>query len=153
MANESMVIGYDTTFELSEFKKPRIRSEVETAKNVILFILFAKKGQYPSLPMIGMDIESLLFSFYDEIDCDGMKNEIIEQCAALKFYFESSILSIKKMIYKDMPSLVISISGKESYPPNYMRDHIATNSYIIGISFDKLNRLIYGVEEGVWLPS
>lgn len=144
-----MVIGYDTTFELSEFRVPRIRSEVETAKNIILFILFAKKGQYPSLPMIGMDIGSMLFSFYDEIDCDAIKNEIIEQCEALKFYFESSILGVKKAIYKNKPSLLISICGKETYPSNYMKDHIATNSYLIGITYDELNKLIYDIKEGV----
>jgi hypothetical protein len=57
-------IGYDTTFELNEFNEHRLRSEIELIKNTILFILFAKPGQYPSLPHIGLDIQSMLYSFY-----------------------------------------------------------------------------------------
>ena len=33
-------IGYDTTFELNEFNEPRIRSEIETLKDVLKPDLF-----------------------------------------------------------------------------------------------------------------
>ena len=69
MANYAIgSIGYDTTFELNEFNEPKLRSEMETLKNVLLFVLFTKPGQYPSLPTVGLNIGSSLYEFYDEIE-------------------------------------------------------------------------------------
>ena len=56
-------IGYDCTFELNEFNEPKLSSEIETIKNTLLFILFSKPGQYPSLPQIGIDINSYLYIY------------------------------------------------------------------------------------------
>ena len=78
MANYAIgSIGYDTTFELNEFNEPKLRSEMETLKNVLLFVLFTKPGQYPSLPTVGLNIGSSLYEFYDEIDVDDIKTQII----------------------------------------------------------------------------
>ena len=139
-------IGYDTTFELNEFNEPRIRSEIEVVKDIILFILFAKPGQYPSLPHIGLDIQSKLYSFYDELDESDLKFKINDQCKAMGMYLNEGVVQIKKTKYKGHPSLMISIEGSEQYPSGYMRDHINnTNRYLIGITFDELNRMIYNI--------
>ena len=139
-------IGYDTTFELNEFGKPRIRSEIEVVKNTILFILFCKPGQYPSLPHIGLDIQSLLYSYYDELNTDDLKNELATQCEALGVCFKQGLVDIKKIMYNKQPSLFIHIEGEESYPSGYMKDISGTsNKYMIGITFDELNRMIYNI--------
>lgn len=139
--------GYDLTFELNEFHNPKIRSEVEMIKNVILFILFSKPGQYPSLPTLGLNLEERLYSFYDELDVDELKNEIIDQCNILKFYFNSSMIGIKKYIYQDKPSLIIHIEGKETFPKGYMRDERKDASkYLIGITLNDLNQMIYSAK-------
>lgn len=146
IANTKMGIGYDTTFELNEFSKPRIRSEIEVVKNTIMFILFCKPGQYPSLPHIGLDIQSLLYSFYDEINTDELKSDLITQCEALGVPIKSGIVDIKKIRYKDQPSLFIHIEGDEDYPSSYMKDTSgSSNKYMIGITFDELNKMIYNV--------
>lgn len=139
-------IGFDLTFELNEFQKPRIRSEIETVKNTLMYILFSKPGQYPSLPTIGLNIHDMLYSYYDEIDVDELKTRIVEQCEMLGCYFDSGIIGIKKFIYQDKPSLLIHIEGKESYPSNYMKDNRTTsNRYLIGITFDDMNNMIYNM--------
>lgn len=139
-------IGYDTTFELNEFNEPRIRSEIETLKDVLLFVLFAKPGQYPSLPMIGMDIASNLYSFYDELNVDEMKSQIIDQCSILGSYINSNQIMIKKLIYRDQPSLIIDIEGSERFPANYKHDQIGNSKrYMIGITYDELNQMIYNI--------
>lgn len=139
-------IGYDTTFELSEFSEPRIRSEIETIKDVILFILFSKPGQYPSLPQIGLNIESMLYSFYDELDVADLKNQIIEQCNALGAYINGGSILIQKTRYKNKPSLIIHIEGSETFPSSYKSDRIdATNRYLIGITYDDINKMIYNI--------
>ena len=139
-------IGYDATFELNEFNQPRIRSEIEVVKNTILYILFSKPGQYPSLPMIGLDIESLLYSFYDEINTEDLKDKLVKQCNALGCYFDNGMVAIQKMIYRNQPSLLIHIEGTETYPDGYMKDSISgSDRYLIGITFDELHKMIYSI--------
>lgn len=139
-------IGYDTTFELNEFNEPRIRSEIETVKDVLLFVLFAKPGQYPSLPQIGMDVGSDLYEFYDELDIDDFKSQLIEQCDMLGMYISSGNINIQKLIYKDKPSMIIDVQGTETFPPGYKHDQIGdSDRYMIGITYDELNNMIYSV--------
>lgn len=139
-------IGFDTTFELSEFNEPRIRSEMETIKDVLLFILLSKPGSYPSLPQIGLDIETMLYSYYDEIDISDLKNKIIEQCAALGAYINSGAIDIRKLMYKNEPSLIIHIEGSEVFPASYKNDQVGNSDrFMIGITFNDLKELIYNI--------
>lgn len=145
-------IGYDGTFEMNEFNEPRIRSEIEVIKNTILYILFTKPGQYPSLPSIGLDIESKLYSFYDEINTEDLKEKLINQCNALGAYINSGMVDIRKQKYRNKPSLLIHIEGTETYPEGYMKDsYNGSDRYLIGITFDQLNKMIYNIssEKGV----
>lgn len=142
-------IGYDAAFDLNEFGQARITSEVELIKNVLLFVLFSRKGQYPSLPTIGMDIGSRLYEFYDEIDPDELRSELVQQCSALGIYFENQSIVIRKKKYRGQPSMMIQISGNESYPNGYLRDTISNvSNYTIGITYDDLKKLLYDVATG-----
>lgn len=139
-------IGYDFTFEINEFGEPRIATEVETLKNAVLFVLMTKPGQYPSLPHIGLNIQSLLYSFYDEIDESQLQSQIIEQCNALGMYFQNGSIIIKKVMYRGQPSLIIQIAGNEIYPIGYKKTNSGTNrAYLIGITLDEFNKMIFNV--------
>lgn len=139
-------VGYDTTFELNEFNEPRIRSEVETIKDVLLFVLFSKPGMYPSLPQIGLNINDLLYSFYDELDVDSLKSKITEQCSMLGSYISSGNIQIQKTRYRNQPSLIIQVQGSEKFPEGYKSDNVGnSNRFLIGITYDELNRMIYNV--------
>lgn len=138
--------GYDLTFELNEFNEPRIRSEIETIKDALLFILFSKPGSYPSIPQLGMNIEDRLYSFYDEIDEEDLITEITEQCELLGAYLNGGTIAIQKIRYKDKPSLMIHIEGTETFPPGYKHDEIGgSDRYLIGITYDEMNEMIYSV--------
>lgn len=139
-------VGYDATFELSEFDEPRIRSEIETIRNVLLFVLFSKPGSYPSIPTIGLDIENKLYSYYDEIDEDQLRTQLTEQCEMLGSYISSGNIAIKKLKYHGQPSLIIHIEGTESFPDKYKSDKVGNSKkYLIGITYDELNKLIYNI--------
>lgn len=140
-------IGYDATFELNDFSQPRIRSEIEVIKNVILFVLFSKPGQYPSLPYIGLDIQSLLYSFYDEINDNDLQEQIVDQCNALGVYFDKGIINVRKLIYRQKPSLLIHIEGQEKYPSNYMNSIPNIEKYQIGITLNELDQMIYNISD------
>lgn len=137
-------LGYDTSFAIDAFGKPRIVSEAELIKNVVMFVLFARPGQYPSLPNIGLDIQSMLYSFYDEIDNNDLRDKIINQCGALGLYFDSGNINVRKVIYRGKPSLMIHIEGTESIPDGYNNTD-DTEKYQIGITFDELNQMIYNI--------
>lgn len=139
-------IGYDCTFELDQFAKPRLRSEPELVKNTILFILFTKPGQYPSLPFIGLDIQNLLYMFYDDIDTGALVNSIYSQCKALGVHFRQGNVNIRKIRYKGQPSIMIHMEIP-SGDTTFISD-ATTSQYQIGITFNELNDMIYNVTEG-----
>nr|DAX41735.1 MAG TPA: hypothetical protein [Caudoviricetes sp.] len=112
--------------------------------NVLMFVLFTKPGQYPSLPNIGLDIESLLYSFFDEIDESDLKTKIVSQCTALGWYFEKGNINIRKVMYHKKPSLMIHIEGNEELPDDVSSGN-NLERYQIGITFNELNQLIYNI--------
>lgn len=140
-------IGLDTTFEVDQFSKPRMRSEAELIKNTVLFILFTKPGEYPSLPYIGLDIQSLLYSFYDEINEVDLADEITAQCNALGRYFQNGTINIRKTRYRGQPSLMLHIEAA-NIDTMIAENKLPQQRFQIGITFDELNDLIYNVTEG-----
>jgi hypothetical protein len=138
-------LGYDTSFALDGFGKARIRSEAELVKNAVLFVLFAKPGQYPSLPNIGLDIQNMLYSFYDEISETDLRDKIVSQCSALGTYFNSGAINIRKTIYRNKPSLMIHIECDESLPVGYNSVSTDPTKYQIGITLNDLNQMIYNI--------
>ena len=141
-------IGYDCTFELDDFNKPRLREEAELVKNVVLLILFMRPGQYPSIPYLGMNIRDKLYSFYDEIDETSLARELTEQCQALGTYIQQGDIIIKKMIYRDMPSLIIHVSTTSTDGSVISYTNKAQNKaseFYIGISVNELNKLLYNI--------
>ena len=135
-------IGYDLTFGANDFNEPKLTSEIETLRNVLLFVLFARPGQYPSLPSIGMDIEQYLYSFYDELDAEDIKAQIIAQCGMLNQYINDETIHIRKELYKGQPSLLIDVNGTVSYPRGYKWDRRKQYpGFQIGITLDEAKQV------------
>jgi hypothetical protein len=146
-------LGYDLTFELDKFSKPKLRDTTELVKNTLLFILFSKPGQYPSLPHIGLDLQRILFSYYDEITESRLVEMIADQCIALGLFFNEGSIQVKKIMYQGKPSLLIYIEagGDDSQMLNQFgidpqRD---VDVYKIGITYNDLNQMIFNISEGV----
>lgn len=143
---------YDATFALDDFMRPRLCDTSEIVKNILLFILFAKPGQYPSLPHIGLDIESRLFSFYDEINETELRDQIVEQCNELAPYFDNGSIVLRKLKYRKQPSLLIQVatSPYDNHGKLYLNSAANLNetTYQIGITYDELNRMVYNITDG-----
>lgn len=142
-----MSIGYDLTYEINEFGNAKIKSEIESIRDVVLFILFTKPGQYPSMPDVGLDIDSVLYSFYDEIDTQVLQYQIINQCSSLGVYFNAGNLKVGKFRYQNHVYILIQITGQIKYPSDYQADDInETGRYDIALTHDELNKLVSNIE-------
>lgn len=142
-----MNLGYDLTYELNDFEQPKLTSEVELVKNVIMYVLFSDKGQYPSLPMIGMNIEDYLYRTYEEIDTDAIKDDLIEQCSALGTYFDSGEIQVVKRYERGRPELFFRVSGKAVYPAGYISNMNPSSGFTIGVTYDEYKNLMLAVSE------
>ena len=139
-------LGFDATFEINDFNQPKILSDVEMMKNILLYLLFSKPGDYPSLPEVGMNLNDLLYNYYDDIDESLIKDRLIQQCPALEFFFNSGNIQIKKVKYRNQPSMIIHISGKPVYPKGYMTEGDGTNEVLIGITFNEMKELMLSIQ-------
>lgn len=129
-------LGYDVLLDTDSMYKPKVISTFEMCINTILTLLFMKPGQYPSLPEIGIDIESYLMEYADDPKIpQTIKDKLAEQCNRL------SISGITVDCYFDKTSegidaLVVEVTGDAQ--TTFGAD---TNKALIGISYNKLNEL------------
>jgi hypothetical protein len=95
-----------------------------------------KPGQYPSIPELGIDIESYLHEYADDTNIpDKIKSQLNEQCNRLQL----TGINIEVTMDTTDPSmnaLVIMITGTDR-----LAYGSESNKVIIGITYDQLNRL------------
>lgn len=145
---EDTTIGCDATFELNEFHEAKISPEIEVVANTLLTVLYMKPGQYPSIPQLGLDIESLLYEHFDDIDIQTLYQQIRDQCSMLGMYINDGTIQIVKAYYHGQPSLLINVEGDAEYPEAYKHDDVGdSNKYMIGITFDEANRMISNINK------
>lgn len=139
-------LGFDCACELDVYDNPRLISEAELVKDVVMTVLFTKPGQYPSLPHIGLDIHNMLYSMYDKLNIENLIIQLSEQCQALDAYIKNGSIAIKKTIYRNMPSLLIYVntgmndSNIQDMIESYERD--TSTIFRIGLSINELNELL-----------
>lgn len=129
-------LGYDVLLDYDATYKPKVISTFEMCVNIILTLLFMKPGQYPSIPELGINIEQYIHSYSDDKSIiSKIKNALNDQCnhiqlTGLQFdcFFDRT--------EDGFDALVIKITGNERLTYGAKGDTV-----IIGISYDKLNRL------------
>ena len=129
-------LGYDALLEVDNFNKPKVISSFELMVDAILTLLFMKPGQFPSIPDLGIDIESYLHEYADDRNIPStIENKLNDQCNRLQY----TGLTFKCFIDQTsdgIPCLVIQITGTET-----MAYGSQSNTVYIGISYNKLNEL------------
>jgi hypothetical protein len=129
-------LGYDVAFDTDSMGRPKVLSSFEVGVNIILTLLFMKPGQYPSIPDLGIDIESYLHEYADDERIPAeIKNKLSDQCNKLDISGLTIDVSFDKTS-EGIDALVIDITGNQYIAYGNETDHV-----IIGISYDKLNRL------------
>lgn len=129
-------LGYDSLMDVDSMYKPKMISTFEMCVNSILTLLFMKPGQYPSIPELGIDIESYLHEYSDDPTVpQKIKNALNDQCNRIEVTGIEIDCKIDKTD-EGVDALILTITGNERLC--YGNE---TNTVLIGISYDKLNRL------------
>ena len=102
-------MGKEPVFGVNNFGKAKLQTETESIAKALFVVLMNKPGFMPSIPLCGMDIRSMLYSYYDQIDPDNLLIEIANQCPALQTYISNKTLQCKKMIINQRPALVFGM--------------------------------------------
>lgn len=129
-------LGYDVLLDVDECMKPKVISTFQMCINSILTLLFMKPGQYPSIPDLGIDIEQYLHDYADDETIPSkIIDQINDQCNRLQITgltYDCFIDKTSEGLY----ALVLDIKGTDRLAYGSETNHV-----IIGITYDKLNRL------------
>ena len=128
-------LKYDVALDFDTAHKPRVLSTFEMCINIIQTLLFMKPGQYPSIPELGIDINSYLHKYADDhLVPKTIKTQLEEQCNRLSL----PNITIDCMMDEldGQPALIIQITGDE-----YIAIGSQSHKVVIGISYDRLNNI------------
>ena len=129
-------VGYDLALDFDSMGKPKVLSSFQVGVNAILTLLIMKPGQFPSIPELGIDIESYLHEYSDDKNIPiEITNKLMDQCNRLEIIGLKIEVSITQTS-EGIDALLIDVSGNEYISYGNETDHV-----VIGISYDKLNRL------------
>ena len=129
-------LGYDVLMDTDSTYKPKVISTFEMCVNTIITLLYMKPGQYPSIPELGIDIESYLHEYADDPNIPSeIKNKLTDQCNRIE------VTGIQIDCYIDQTddgtnAVVVKVTGTDKLGYGSQSGNV-----IIGISYDKLNRL------------
>lgn len=82
------MIKRELDFGVDNFNEQKILSDKESIAQILKNILFMRPGNMPSMPHIGINIQSKLYSFDDSLDVEELKTEISSQCSAIIPYLD-----------------------------------------------------------------
>lgn len=129
-------IKYDVALDYDSMYKPKILSSFEAGISIILTLLFMKPGQYPSIPELGLDVESCLFKYSDDKKViNDLKTKLEDQCNIIGLIGFDIEISVRTMVDGN-DALIILITGSETL--SYGAEG---SKVVIGITYDKLQRL------------
>lgn len=132
---EDCKMAIDPAFGVNNFLQPKYYNESETVANNFMTLLFGKPGFFPSIPELGIDVQSLLYQYFDDIDIGSLKNEIINQCSAYMNYVIEEEFQIVKRFYKDQPLLIFILPIQEKSTTRHFSVGITT-SFDEGIRYN-----------------
>ena len=129
-------LGYDAALAVDSTYKPKVISSFELAVNAVITLLLMKPGQYPSIPELGLDVESVLFEYADDKSIIGkLKSKLEDQCNRISLTgIEVSFVMDK--LNDGTDCLICQIMGTDR-----LCYGLPSKRVLLGISYDKLNQI------------
>lgn len=129
-------LGYDVLLDTDSMYKPKVISTFEMTINSVLTLLLMKPGQYPSIPELGLDIESYLYEYSDDDTVvESLQAKLRDQMNRLDISGCDVSIDIDTMSDGNN-ALIVTINA-----PDYIATGSVSNRVIIGITYSKLNEL------------
>lgn len=129
-------LGYDVLLDTDSMYKPKVISSFELTINSIITLLLMKPGQYPSIPELGIDIESYLYEYIDDENVPKtIQAKLRDQMNRLDLSGCEVKVDIDRM-NDGTYALILRIIGNE-----YISKGAPSNRVIVGISYSKLNEV------------
>lgn len=124
----------EPNFGLDNFGRAKYANETEAIANAVLNLLFGKPGFFPSMPNLGINIQEILYSFWDDVDTSALKARIAEQCSEFADYINAGSLDVQKTMHNNQPLLLIVlptkvIDGKETLSIGITQDKNGNTTY------------------------
>lgn len=101
--------GLEPSFGVNSFNKAKYKNETETIATSVVNLLLGKPGYFPSMPNLGINIQDLIYQFWDDIDVNIIKAKIVAQCQVLEEYVDSGELDVVKADYNGDPLLLVIV--------------------------------------------
>jgi hypothetical protein len=129
-------LGYDVLMGCDETEKPKVIGTFEMCVNTILTLLLMKPGQYPSIPDLGINVESYLLRYSSDKSIPmNIKTKLEEQCNRIQITGVSFEVYVETGEYgRDELKILITGDDRLTYG-------LPEKETIIGITWDRLNRL------------
>lgn len=97
-------------FDIDNFGGQKYLKSADSIGSIILNLLFMRPGSYPSMPHLGINITSKLYSISDELDVDEIKNKLQSQCTELLPYILLGEIKVFTNNIKGQDVLIITIN-------------------------------------------
>jgi hypothetical protein len=98
---------YELDFGLDNFQQPKVLSAKDSIAQIILNLFMMRPGSMPSLPHIGINIEKYLYMLEEDVDLDGLKQDIFRQCTDLLSFMSFGDIQTFFAPYQGQSMLVI----------------------------------------------
>jgi len=96
-------------FGVDNFQKQKVLNSNQSIAQIIVNLFFMRPGNIPSLPHIGINIHQYLYSIDDQVNIDGLKENIYRQCPALIPYLNMGEVKVFVAEYKGQGILMVAI--------------------------------------------
>ena len=89
--------GIDPKFGVNAFERGDYSNETQTVANNFLALLFGKPGFFPSMPELGIYIQSYVYQHYDDINTEAIKSRVVRQCDELMDWVNDGSFDVMKV--------------------------------------------------------
>lgn len=133
---DAQPLGYDVLLDVDGLGRPKVISSFEMTVNSIITLLMMKPGQYPSIPELGIDVPSYLFEYADDpMTPATIREKLMDQCNRINISGVDVSVHIDRL-NDGTNVLLVQITGSM-----FVVTGNISNRVLIGISYDKLNRI------------
>jgi hypothetical protein len=132
-----IILGFksEVDFGVDSFKKPKILNPKESVAQIILNLFMMRPGSMPSMPHIGINIQSYLYKMEEDLNVEGLKQQIFSQCTELLSFISIGDIQVSVVPYEGqyIMLVILPIIGLDD----------TDSALLLGFKQDQNNNLLF----------